>query len=95
MYSYSYRISSGAHYISALIQTQIFVHRIHSVWAPSDMSFFCVRFVAGTKHHNYPNLEAWVGLGTLIFILYVEEKSYTEFVLTGIEPEFSSWKAST
>jgi hypothetical protein len=47
------------------------------------MSFFCVRFVEGTKYPNYPDYEAWVCLGTLLFMLIIEEKSYTEFVLTG------------
>src|ERR1700761_4200559 len=47
--------------------------------------------------HQTPQLPKFRSLGRLRnvnFILYVEAKSYTEFALTGIDPEFSSRKAS-
>src|ERR1700759_463189 len=49
----------------------------------------------GHQTPQLPKFRSLGGLRNINFILYVEEKSYTEFVLTGIEPEFSSWKAST
>lgn len=66
-----------------------FVHRIHSEWVASFMSFFWVRFVGDTKHPNYPGFEAWVGLGTSLSCYTLKKNPIQNLSFTGIEPRFS------
>lgn len=58
--------------------------KVAIIWVGIITSFFYIRYAEGAKHLNYPIHEAWVLLGNVTFMLYIEQKLYTEFFLTDI-----------